>query len=113
MNLASIMKDVVIQRLCERIKKTRYIFIIADSTQDHSKTEMTVLFTCHIKDLDRDITSASYLHFPVVVKRLIGIFTSKGTTGKESYRKIIDILRMKNLDVSKTISQSYVGAWYT
>ncbi len=50
---------------------------------------MKVFLTCHYDGLDGDITSASHLHFPVIVECLIGVFTSKETTSKELYRKII------------------------
>ncbi len=102
MNLVSIIKE-IIQRICERINKVRYFFIIADSTQDSSKAEMTVLPSCRIEGLDEGITSASHLHFPVMVECLKGAFTSKETTGKESYQKIMDVLRTNNPDVSKII----------
>lgn len=42
MNLVSIMKDVVIEKICRRINKARYFSIIANFTQDSSKAETTV-----------------------------------------------------------------------
>ncbi len=56
------MKDVVIQGICERINKARYFSIISDSKQDSGKTETAVLLTHHIEDLNGDITSAFFLY---------------------------------------------------
>lgn len=108
MNLASIMKALVVERICGRINEATYFSIIADSTQDSSKAETTVLLTRYIEGSDG--TSASHLHFPIVVERLIAVFTSKGTAGKELYEKITNILKTNNLDISKIIGQSYDGA---
>ncbi len=57
--------------------------------------------------LDGQITSATRLHFTVIVECLIGIFTSKRTTDKELHQNIMNILRTNNLDVNKIINQSH------
>ncbi len=58
------MKDVVMQRICERINEARYFSIIADYAQDSSKAETTVLYhieslthVCTINDMSIDIVS--------------------------------------------------------
>ena len=100
MNLASIMRDIVLERICERINEARYFSLIADSTQDKSKAESTVVLIRYTEGLcEGSVLSVQ----PVVVERLIGVFTMKGSTGKELYEKIMAILKGNNLDVSKMI----------
>lgn len=64
-NLLNIMKECVIHKICERVTKNGGSFsLIADSTQDSSKMESTVVLICYIEDFQED---SSILAHPIAV----------------------------------------------
>lgn len=109
-NLVNIMKDLVLKKICKRIGEAVYFSIISDSTQDTSKAESTVVLTRYIEVRNEGTASASLTPCPVPVERLIGVFTSKGTSGQELFEKIMDVLKKNKLNFLKIIGQSYDGA---
>lgn len=110
LNLVSIMKDMVLKIICEGIAAAGGMYsIIADSTQDSSKMESTVIIARYIEGLvDRE--DLSIMPHPIPVERLLGVFTSKETTGLELYNQTIAILKGYDLKLTNIVGQSYDGA---
>lgn len=104
------MRDLVLEIICKRIAEGGGMYsIIADSTQDSSKMESTVVIARYIEGLiDRE--DLSIMPHPVPVERLLGVLTSKETTGLELYNQTIAILKGHNLEITNIVGQSYDGA---
>ncbi len=71
----------MLKMICKRIAEGSGIYsIIADSTQDSSKMESTVVLARYVEGIiDRD--DLSIMPHPIPVERLLGVFTSKKLLG--------------------------------
>lgn len=109
-NLVRIMKDMVVEIICQRIRESgeRYS-IIMDSTQDASRLESTVLLVRYIEGIVYQ-DDLSIIPHPIPVERLLNVFTSKETSGLELYKRTKDILKANDLNISNIVGQSYDGA---
>jgi hypothetical protein len=100
--LLQVMAKLAVDQISQSVEKEGRFAIIADSTQDVSKKEITAL-------LVRYLESNKFGQL-VPIERLVGVFSSSSTSGEALTDTISELLKSVGLPMELLIGQSYDGA---
>ena len=100
--LMTVMKNLIVKQIADRIRQHGKCALIADGTYDSSKKEATVLLLRYV-EVDEQGS-------PRPVERLVDVFTGGDSSGKQLCMEVTESLNAIDVDIQCVVGQGYDGA---